>query len=195
MKYTREQAEEAKQIVKDFMKHHDICMNSYKWNDFLNAKFPTIEVGKWYKSEREKNFLGLITEIDGIFRYNGFNVCGDWKINDWYKIKHLNPLTPATEQEVLDRLTKEAKKIYKVGDRVRSMKSSTELCVFSNDVVELEDNYFLVSGISVLNLSTGEWAEVVESNPIHDKIEALERELAELKELIKSNNNASTRSN
>jgi hypothetical protein len=49
MNYTREQAEAVKQIVKDFMQHHDICINSYKWDDFLNAKFPTIEVGKWYK--------------------------------------------------------------------------------------------------------------------------------------------------
>ncbi len=42
MNYTREQAEDAKQIVKDFMQHHDICINSYKWSDFLNAKFPAI---------------------------------------------------------------------------------------------------------------------------------------------------------
>jgi hypothetical protein len=183
MKYTREQAEA---VLRDLRTYHEMGNDLHPSDiKFLNAKFPTIEVGKWYKTNFNNALFVCITKKKNK-HYDGFGFTG---FGQWFSCGYAcgddDRMTPATEQEVLDRLTEEAKKRYKVGDRVKSMKSSTELCVFSNDVVELEDNYFLVSGISVLNLSTGEWAEVVESNPIHDKIEALERKLAELKELIK----------
>jgi len=38
--YSKEQAEQSKQIVYDFLQHHDICMNSYRWEEFINHKFP-----------------------------------------------------------------------------------------------------------------------------------------------------------
>jgi hypothetical protein len=177
MKYTREQAEV---MFNEWMESEFII-----FENFLNDKFPPIEVGKWYKSEREPSFLGLVKKIDGdMFYHNGFDVVGNWQINDWYGIEDVKP-TPATEQEVLDRLTEEAKKRYKVGDRVKSVYDGKiyKVGILSNRLSYTRE-YFAFSQIPVLNLSTGEWAEVVESNPIHDKIEALERELAELKELI-----------
>jgi hypothetical protein len=183
MKYTREQAEEAKQIVKDFMKHHDICMNSYKWNEFLNAKFPTIEVGKWYKADNSALICATSKAFEDGYVFNGFgiNVKGEWEHCERWVVYCF---TPATEQEVLDRLTEEAKKRYKVGDRARSL-CTDHLLNIADGYVEIADDFFYYGGIAVLNLSTGEWAKVVESNPIHDKIEKFERELAELKELIK----------
>jgi hypothetical protein len=180
MNYTREQAEEAKQIVKDFMKHHDICMNSYKWDDFLNAKFPPIEVGKWYKAEKEALICATSEAVGDGFAGFGFNNFSEWRHYENWGVRFF---TPATDQEVLDRLTEEAKKRYKVGDRARSLFCRNNFKVDSLTMVSIDD-FLWFSGIAVLDLSKGEWAEVVESNPIHDKIEKLERELAELKQLI-----------
>jgi len=38
--YSKAQAEQSKQIVYDFLQHHDICMNAYRWEEFINHKFP-----------------------------------------------------------------------------------------------------------------------------------------------------------
>jgi hypothetical protein len=182
MKYTREQAEAAKQIVYDFMKHHDICMSPYKWDDFLNAKFPTIEVGKWYKAKKAL-ICATSRKTESVFAGFGFNVCGAWEYGKRWVAELFSP---ATEQEVLDRLSDHAKNIYKVGYRVMSLWCKSDFVIDDNDSF-IRDDYFWFSGIAVLDLSTGEWAEVVEytpSNPIHDKIEKFEQELAELKELI-----------
>jgi hypothetical protein len=185
MNYTREQAEAVKQIVKDFMKHHDICMNSYKWVEFLNDKFPPIEVGKWIVDDGMPDFLMLIKGKNNkgdMFTGIGRADNGEWATNlKVFTQDKGNRL--ATEQEVLDRLSEEAKKRYKVGDRARSL-CTDHLLNIADGYVEIADDFFYYGGIAVLDLSTGEWAEVVESNPLNDKIERLERELAELKQLI-----------
>jgi len=184
MKYTREQAE---MVLRDLRTYHEMGNDLHPSDiNFLNAKFPPIEVGNWYKSERKNKFLGLVKKINGVmFYYNGFNVSGIWKIYDWYGIGEPLPITPATEQEVLDRLTEEAKKRYKVGDRVVNCKG-VEMMIPNGKkyISQFYNGFYVFQGVYVLNLSTGEWAEVVESNPINDKIEKFERELAELKELI-----------
>jgi hypothetical protein len=248
MKYTREQAEEARQIVVDFMQYKDYCFMTKQWDDFLNAKFPTIdvgkwvigdeyefsddehnwqkrkllavlpnnydhrfivellhvedywqafnhirpiesnriEVGKWYKSEKEPDFLGLVKEIDGDrFYYNGFNVGRYWKINDWYGVGEPLCITPATDQEVLERLTEEAKMLYKKGDDVISKSSSGKYKLYYDAKPFIEDGFFWYKNTAVLDLSTGEWAEVVEqNNDVHEQIEKLEKELKQLKSML-----------
>jgi len=174
MKYTREQAEAVLREYGD--------SGFWSVDSFLNAKFPTIEVGKWYKSERGSLIRATSEALEDGYIFAGFgiNTFGEW---DFCERWVTESFTPATDQEVLDRLTEEAKKRYKVGDRVKSLCTSHVLKI-ADGYVEIADDFFYYGGIAVLNLSTGEWAEVIESNPIHDKIEKLERELAELKQLI-----------
>jgi hypothetical protein len=176
MNYTREQAEAV---------WNDWIESTLLWDDFLNAKFPTIEVGKWYKSERGALIRATSEALEEGYVFAGFgiNAVGKWDFSEGWVTECF---TPATDQEVLDRLTEEAEKRYNVGDMVKSLRSEG---IYNVDHMRsrLENVYFCYSGIAVLNLSTGEWAEVVEylpTNPIQDKIEKLERELAELKQLI-----------
>jgi hypothetical protein len=183
MKYTREQAEAVLRNYNEFLEaDYGLHPEDIK---FLNAKFPTIEVGKWYKADNSALICATSKAFeDGcIFAGFGINVKGEWEHCERWVVYCF---TPATEQEVLDRLTEEAKKRYKVGDRVKSVHDGEtyKVGILSNRLSYTRE-YFAFSQIPVLNLSTGEWAEVIEANPIHDKIEALERELAELKELIK----------
>ena len=225
MNYTREQALEA---FLDYRKYHELSDELHESEiEFINAKFPTIEVGKWYKDTTSKLFKYVLSVESDRLKGFGFNMQETWTVGDFYSfnIKSAHKeLTPATDQEVLDRLTDEAKKRYKVGDRVLSFYDGdtyTSEYTHSGRFV-LEDKYFSYQGVCVLNLSTGEWAEVVESatnshsvdalryaldygkavsqartevvyhigdeevkpTSIHDKIEKLERELAELKQLI-----------
>jgi hypothetical protein len=181
MKYTREQAEAVLRNYNEFLEaDYGLHPEDIK---FLNAKFPTIEVGKWYKAGNSALICATSKAFEDGYVFNGFgiNVKGEWEHCERWVVYCF---TPATEQEVLDRLTEEAKKRYKVGDRARSL-CTDHLLNIADGYVEIADDFFYYGGIAVLDLSTGEWAEVVESNPIHDKIEKFERELAELKELIK----------
>jgi hypothetical protein len=212
MNYTREQAEE---VWNDWC-----CFDDGTFSDFLNAKFPTIEVGKWYKSERGALIRATSEALEDGYIFAGFgiNTLGEW---DFCERWITESFTPATDQEVLDRLTEEAKKRYKLGDSVRSV-CTKQILEVNRKSAEIDDDYFWFSGIAVLNLSNGEWANVIESatnshsvdalryaldygkavsqastevvyhigdeevkpTSIQDKIEALERELAELKQLI-----------
>jgi hypothetical protein len=181
MNYTREQAEAVILDWNEFIEAgHELHPEDIR---FLNAKFPTIEVGKWYKSARGTLILATGRTIGDDFEGFGFNTYNEWEHCDHWNARLF---TPATEQEVLDRLSDHAKNIYKVGDRVMNVWDKEEMEIINEDYF-IADNWFYFSGIAVLDLSTGEWAEVVEStptNPLHDKIEKLERELAELKQLI-----------
>jgi hypothetical protein len=182
MKYTREQAESA---FIDYRKYHELIDELHESEiEFLNDKFPPIEVGKWYKSINGSLIRATARTIGGLFEGFGFNTDNKWEHSDYWGARFF---APATEQEVLDRLTDHAKNIYKVGDRVRSVYSGIHQEVFALINYRISHGYFYFSGIAVLNLSIGEWAEVIEStpsNPIHDKIAKFERELAELKKLI-----------
>jgi hypothetical protein len=204
MKYTREQAESA---FIDYRKYHELIDELHESEiEFLNAKFPPIEVGKWYKSINGSLIRATARTIGGLFEGFGFNTDNKWEHSDYWGARFF---TPATEQEVLDRLTDHAKNIYKVGDRVRSLFCGNDFVIDGNNSLIMDD-YLWFSGIAVLNLSTGKWAEVIESTPkeweklhheitevvyyigdeevkptsIHEKIEKFERELAELKKLI-----------
>jgi hypothetical protein len=176
MKYTREQAEAVLREYGD--------SGFWSVDSFLNAKFPTIEVGKWYKSKNGALIRATSEALEEGYVFTGFgiNAVGQWDFSEGWVTECF---TPATEQEVLDRLTEEAKKRYKVGDRVRSLFDGNLIArIYESSAALIDSGFFWFSGAAVLNLSTGEWAEVVESNPIQDKIEKLERELAELKQLI-----------
>jgi hypothetical protein len=181
MKYTREQAEAA---MLDYRKYHELIDELHESEiEFLNDKFPPIEIGKWYKSINGSLIRATARTIGGLFEGFCFNTDNKWEHSDYCGARFF---APATEQEVLDRLTEEAKKRYKVGDRVMSVIGNKMTIGKKDDepISEFINGYFFYEGVCVLNLSTGEWAEVVESNPIHDKIAKFERELAELKKLI-----------
>jgi hypothetical protein len=184
MKYTREQAEA---MILDWNEHQGVESKLHTSDiEFLNAKFPPIEVGKWYKSINGSLIRATGRTIGGLFEGFGFNTDNKWEHSDYWGARFF---APATNQEVLDRLTDHAKNIYKVGDRVMSVIGNKMTIGKKDDepISEFINGYFFYEGVCVLNLSTGEWAEVVEStpsNPIHDKIAKFERELAELKKLI-----------
>ena len=183
MNYTRKQALEA---FLDYRKYHELSDELHESEiEFLNAKFPPIEVGNWYKSENGSLIRATSEALEEgyVFAGYGIDLGGEWDFSERWFTKFF---TPATDQEVLDRLTEEAKKRYKLGDRVRNVVGNEMRIGKEEDepISEFINGYFAYEGVFVLNPSTGEWAEVIESNPIHDKIEKLERELAELKQLI-----------
>jgi hypothetical protein len=183
MNYTREQAEA---VLKDLRAQHGLGNDLSPLDiKYLNAKFPTIEVGKWIVDDKFPDFFMLIKGknnegrmFTGIGRSDDGEWVADLKVFTQDKGNRL-----ATDQEVLDRLTEEAKKRYKLGDRVVSVWIKSDF-IISNYETQIDEAFLYMDDTPVLNLSTGKWAEVVELNPIHDKIEKLERELAELKQLI-----------
>lgn len=77
----------------------------------LNQVFETkLEVGKWYKDKWGTSGLYYITEINGYkFTFFGFSVSGNYTNRNWYLIQNCD-LYPASDSEVLEALTNEAKK-------------------------------------------------------------------------------------
>lgn len=68
----------------------------------------------------------------------------------------------ATESEVLDFLKQEAEERYKEGDEVKSVSMKQNVKYPFNDMTCITKDYFVYNGISVLDLNSGEWSEVVE---------------------------------
>jgi hypothetical protein len=167
MEYTREQAEDAKEIVKDFCKHYDICLNGKSYETFLNQKFPKIEVGKWYKSNA-KPWSKVVIYITGItdtfIHYYGNDTDDSWikkgRLNK--KTSNLYQFSPATDEEVVEMLTNEAKKRYKTGDTIISTYNgkSYEISEWLNFFLDSSDKGVFCYGYEVMR--HGKWAEVVE---------------------------------
>jgi len=163
MSYTREQAEE---VWNDY---HNSKLSFIK---FLNHKFgQQLEVGKWYK----------YTEYNSKVCYQGDGVgFGTWE-GEWGRSWGINSgWKPMTNEEVHDFLKSECEKRYKIGDVVKSVYNQKHFELESNRIL-LGMTYLFYDDIAVLNLSTGEWAEVIKKDPIAEQIEKLEKELETLK--------------
>jgi hypothetical protein len=172
MSYTREQAEE---VLKDWNKWQGDKLPIYEYNtEFLNHKFgQQLEVGKWYKHE----VYGSVLCYKG--KKRGFGV----EYIDWHNDLHMESdrnWQPMTDEEVHDFLKSECKKRYKVGDVVKSVYSCINIKIksltYNND-----GEHVFIDCQAILDLSTGEWAEVIKKDPIAEQIEKLEKELETLK--------------
>ena len=173
MNYTREQAEE---VLKDYNEFIG-CSRGLFSSDipFLDKKFGVkFEVGKWYKSPHFKSAILYQGELENcVGMFNG-EWGTFWSIADFY--------TEMTNEEVIDILIDEAKKRYNEGDVVKGLSSGINYQI--NSFVfgcSIDNEYFHISGTSVLDLSTGEWAEVIKKDPVKEQIEKLEKELETLK--------------
>jgi hypothetical protein len=171
MSYTREQAEE---VLKDRNKWQGAKLPIYDGDiKFLNHKFgQQLEVGKWYKNDCYNSKVCYQGNGVGFGTWSG--VWGrSWGI-------YYPGWQPMTEEEVHDFLKSECEKIFKVGDVVRSVLSGAKMKIdrFSYNI---NNQYLYCDNIAVLDLNTGEWAEVIKKDPIAEQIEKLEKELETLK--------------
>jgi len=171
MSYTREQAEE---VIKDWNNFQGLGDKFYNVDiNFLDHKFgQQLEVGKWYK----------YTEYNSkVFcQGNGYGF-GTWEGNWGRRWNIAEPFwQPMTDEEVHDFLKSECEKRYKVGDVV---KNSCSFNVYEIQGMDFGVGYaaLFLNGVPVLDLRTGEWAEVVKKDPIAVQIEKLEKELETLK--------------
>lgn len=166
MSYTREQAEE---VLNDLWRFNGFFKGlSDDQKAFLNHKFPQ-KVSGWYKDKRyPKLIIYFSFEKDLTF---GFDFRGEWvKLNSTTEYRSTD--TQATDEEVLQRLTEEANRRYPEGSKVKSL-SSGEIWTMDEPKGRFHRNYFLFDSIAILNLTTGEWAEVVEKDEKKEKIEKL----------------------
>jgi hypothetical protein len=173
MEYTREQAV---RMFKEFQYFKlkscgvKIVPELNKWEeDFLNVKFPKLEVGKWYKSKVEKwsKVLIYITDITDSWIYFFGHDTDD--SSSWIeegrltkKNENLFEFSPATDDEVVEMLTKEAKKRYKTGDTIVSTYNGElyELDIIFSYHLKKTDKGVFSYGYEVMR--HGKWAEVVE---------------------------------
>jgi hypothetical protein len=175
MSYTREQAEE---VIKDWNVYQDYENKLYTVDkEFLNHKFgQQLEVGKWYKNDSYNSKV--------CYQGNGYGF-GTWR-GKWGRSWGINSNNwqLMTNEEVHDFLKSECEKIFKVGDVVKNLCSFN---VYEIQGMEVRVGYaaLFLSGVPVLDLTTGEWAQVVKKDPIAEQIEKLEKELETLKKQIK----------
>ena len=171
MNYTREQAEE---VLKDYNEFTACGRKLLGTNlKFLYQKFGVkFEVGKWYKSPIFKSAILYQGEIDGCVGMFNDIWATSWSIEDFY--------IEMTNEEVIDVLIEEAKKRYNEGDIVKGLWSGMNRQI-KRFGCSLDNEHFYISGISVLDLKTGEWAEVIKNDPVKEQIEKLEKELETLK--------------
>jgi hypothetical protein len=170
MSYTREQAEE---MIKDWNVYQDYENKLYTVDkEFLNHKFgQQLEVGKWYGNDEFDSKICYQGDRKGFGTWRG-KWRNSWGIDSTWQ--------PMTDEEVHDLLKSECEKLYKIGDVVKSVMSENHKIIYEQRT-GVSDGYCFISGVAVLDLSTGEWAEVVKKDPIAEQIEKLENELQTLK--------------
>jgi hypothetical protein len=194
MKYTKEQAQE---VLKDwfaYKKCRPTTSNTYE--KFIESKFPSLEVGKWYKdTSRRSNLLVYITDLKAneILGY-GFGFDGCWlELDCWYRnnMPEANQeLREATKEEVEAALIKEADRrgIWQVPiNCVIGMKRlnriyDTSYCMLDNILWSKYGRVF----------ENGKWATPIVQDPTKEKLSELEdtikkaqQEIQELKRLQK----------
>jgi hypothetical protein len=179
MSYTREQAEE---MILDWNKFNGLDNKLYPSDkQFLDHKFPQ-KVSGWYKCKVHSKWLAKYDFEKNISF--GFNLEGKWfDVNNTTSF-HERTDIPATDEEVLQRLTEEAKRLYPEGSSVRSLLSGV-VHKIDEQKGRLIGDYFLFNDISVLDLTTGEWTEVVKQpDPKLELIKKLEDQIKELKSML-----------
>jgi hypothetical protein len=195
MNYTREQAEEAKDIVKDVLKYYDVCMAGRKYKDFLDHKFPK-KVSGWYKTEGSDKYLMYFDFENDI--YYGFSSFGIWHSRDNSVDFESNSDYDylATPQEVEQRLIEEAKRrgIIKGAVVANAVNGSTDKIVIEPSFrftsyyskEELKCDYTYYSSFTAF--INGKWAEVIEQpeTELTRTIKKAEKIAAKLENLLSS---------
>lgn len=130
-----------------------------------------LEVGRWYKYPEYEDWKLCITSIDGneVGGY-GVDLVGGWmKSGNWGVTEdELDKLIECTPQEIKESLEKEAKRRYKVGDKVECLVSRmssmiTEPPYVSTGYSVKAGTDCLASGYIYL-FQNGNWAEVLEKS-------------------------------
>jgi len=151
-----------------------------KGNAKVKKWFPEVfetklEIGRWYKGTylNSNNDLLFISNLDEKRNLKGFGVsyAGNWfdcrkKTLHYGNIEESNDWTPATDTEVLEALTNEAKKKYKIGDYVNPPSKiwSRKIKLYlAKDEKEFtyRNNELLFCGVQIY--SNGKWAEIVKT--------------------------------
>lgn len=128
-------------------------------NEAINKAEQNPKVGDWVKTNK-----GSILKITSLNEDKTFTAFGLRWNNKWqtYNRPGINLIIRIlTESEVLDFLKQEAEKRYKEGDEVKSVSMKQNVKYPFNDMTCITKDYFVYNGISVLDLNSGEWSEVV----------------------------------
>lgn len=147
-------------------------------------KVPTLEVGKWYKSD--KNNLWFVTEFNNCGQEQvsyGINYKGEWVSSGK---RYSTGLVLATEQEVRDALVEEAEKRgFKKGITVHSFVHDKPLKIKNADTIEFigqgyQKLHFGNNGsfLAVVIYEKGKWAEIIKETTVtqSDLIEFYKKE-------------------
>lgn len=155
-----------------------------------------VEEGKWYVIDKAdcviKNSFDAIIFYKGCDFGYGFNHIGEWteeyNTNNHYINKEVK--REATPEEVEQALIKEAKRRYKVGDKLSEVYEdfSRGDRVFSLDLnhqVGLCDLWIgNDNGYESCIFKNGQWAEVVEESKVDNDLEQLEKILSDAQVLV-----------
>lgn len=152
----------------------------------LDDKPKEFEVGKWYWLDTKNVGLPLdgtplvncLYFFNGKKRTYGFNYLGEFAdyLHGMDKCDTYNLIREATKEEVEQALIKEAKKRYKVGDKVRSLVAhSPEFNISEHKYMqfsEISDLWVRCGDVNALVFRDGKWAEIVEPSFVEsaDKI-------------------------
>lgn len=154
-----------------------------------------LEVGKWYFIEnkncqtRKTDALVFIKEFKGNDNTNyGFDSKGDWTNQFWADdLKNMGRIVEATPQEVEEALIKEAKRRYKVGDKLSEVYDdfSEGNRIFNLNLrhqVGLCDLWIDdVNGYLSCIFKNGKWAEVIEPElTLEERVKELEEKVRDL---------------
>jgi len=133
-----------------------------------NGLLPTLEVGKWYKTDKDKDHIFHVTKLDdNNYYYYGINVMKEWVNDEWYVLDSGTGevFTEATHEEVEQALTAEAKKRgFKKGVRYIGMLTPTEeSCGISKfSLHKNTTNEYLTDGCGGSVYANGKWATIIE---------------------------------
>lgn len=149
--------------------------------------FNQIEVGKWYKNKSNVKSIIFNTGVkNGCY---GFSNSGKWT-NEYEEVTLTNLWEEATPEEVKSALIAEAKRRYKVGDRIKSLRNDwvqtigemvvevwspiKERDYWSLAVVAEEDEWNKMCSNPTV-FKDGQWASVIpqEKTTLQDDIQAL----------------------
>lgn len=131
---------------------------------------PKLEVGKWYvftgHNVRSKPLMSIKRIDNNNCFFYGFDFQGKFTDSDNYSLDELDRgYREATNQEVGEALVREAKRRYKVGDKVclirRNVGGKYKNEIHLTDFSYETDNQLYCDG-NLLIFDDGNWAEVIE---------------------------------
>lgn len=155
--------------------HTDTAVNIEKVAELIGFK-----IGEWYKAK----------EGDAFFNFQGGSACYGWFRGTW-STWHFNKdygFMPATVEEVRQRLTKEAKKRYPTGTKVKCLRGWSDKkdeTGVVGDGFNVCDGYISGKGSKyILTLyQNGKWAEVIKDSTPYEM--NAQPAIDQIKELIK----------